>query len=394
MISLNQDRAVELNEGCLLMNILFYLIRYPGIGGIESVTRLVAEQLNVSYNVNVTILSFGQQGDSACSFAKILKMPNSKEWCAKENYDFAEKVIDEGNFDYIVYQDSYANIQDVIFTAAKKHNVRVLVFEHNTPLYVLKNAVSRPLLSWHGIKSRLAVLYRITQSVLRKRNLLKNCYKYVLLSSRFIPEFCRYTFAWKSKDKITYINNPVMIKEVKVAEKENVILCVAQLAYRKRVDLMLKAWAKIYSRLPEWKFQIVGDGVERCHLENFVIENKIPRVEFIGYANPDAYYLKAKIFWMTSSFEGWGMTLVECMQNECVPVVYNSFSSLLDIVDDEKNGFVVKKLDEQAFIRKTIMIADDDQLRTQMAKDAAKKARRFDVKVIAEKWAELLGIIA
>lgn len=374
------------------MNILFYLIRYPGIGGIESVTHLVAEQLNISYNVNVTILSFLQQGDSVCSFAKLLKMPNSKDWCAKENYDFADKVIDEGNFDYVVYQDSYANIQDVIFTAAKKHNVRVLVFEHNTPLYVLKNAVSHPLLSWHGIKSRLAVPYRITQSVLRKRNLLKNCYKYVLLSSRFIPEFFRYTFAWKSKDKITYINNPVKIKKVKVAEKKNVILCVAQLAYRKRVDLMLNAWKKTSFRLPEWKFQIVGDGEERNRLERIVIEKNIPRVEFIGYANPDTYYQKAKIFWMTSSFEGWGMTLVECMQNECVPIAYNSFSSLLDIVDDKKNGFVVKNLNENDFIKKTIMLVNDEHLRNRMAKNAAEKARLFDVNVITEKWAKLLEI--
>lgn len=376
------------------MNILFYLIRYPGIGGIESVTRLVAEQLNVSYNVNVTVLSFWQQGDCACSFAKILKMPNSKEWCAKENYDFAEKVIAEGNFDYVVYQDSYANIQDVIFKPAKKHNVRVLVFEHNTPLYVLKNAESHPLLSWHGLKSRLAAPYRIVQSVLRKRYLLKNCYKYVLLSSRFIPEFCRYTFAWKYKDKITYINNPIKIKEVKAAKKENVILCVAQLAYRKRIDLMLKAWAKVYFKLPEWKFQIVGDGIERNRLENFVIGKKNPRVEFVGYANPGAYYQKAKIFWMTSSFEGWGMTLVECMQNECVPIVFNSFSSLLDIVDDKKNGFIVKNLDEKDFIRKTIMIANNEQLRMLMAKNATEKAKRFDVKAITAKWAELLEITA
>ena len=326
------------------MNILFYLIRYPGIGGIESVTHLVAEQLNVSYNANVTILSFLQQGDCACSFAKILKMPNSKEWCAKENYVFAEQVIAEGNYDYIVYQDSYANIQDVIFKPAKRHHVRVLVFEHNTPLYVLKNAESHPLLSWRGLKNRLAAPYRIVQSILRKRSLLKNCHKYILLSSRFIPEFCRYTFAWTFKEKITYINNPVKIKEVKVEKKENVILCVAQLAYRKRVDLMLNAWAKINSELREWKFQIVGDGVERNRLKKFVIENKIPRVEFIGYANPDAYYQRAKIFWMTSSYEGWGVTLVECMLNECVPVVFDSFSSLRDIVDDGENGFIVKNL--------------------------------------------------
>ena len=78
------------------MNILFYLIRYPGIGGIETVTRLIANQLKNSYNVNITILSFLQQGNCACSFAKILKMPNSKEWCARENYDFADKVIAGG----------------------------------------------------------------------------------------------------------------------------------------------------------------------------------------------------------------------------------------------------------------------------------------------------------
>ena len=95
---------------------------------------------------------------------------------------------------------------------------------------------------------------------------------------------------------------------------------------------------------------------------------------------------------MTSSYEGWGVTLVECMLNECVPVVFDSFSSLRDIVDDGENGFIVKNLDEKGFIRKTIMIANDNQLRNQMTKNAAQKARCFDVNIITEKWAKLLGI--
>lgn len=64
-------------------------------------------------------------------------------------------------------------------------------------------------------------------------------------------------------------------------------------------------------------------------------------VEFLGKQSPLAFYLKAKIFLMSS--EGWGLTITESMQNGVVPIVLNTFKVFKDIIQDNIDGFLPKK---------------------------------------------------
>jgi len=89
-----------------------------------------------------------------------------------------------------------------------------------------------------------------------------------------------------------------------------------------------------------------------------------------------------------SRFEGWGMTLVEAQQRGCIPIVYNSYSSVYDIIENGKNGFVVDDLDENTFMEKTLFLAKNEEKRTKMVENAKESVKRFDVRVVAKKWVE------
>ena len=370
------------------MNILFYLFRYPGYGGIEKVTKLISEELSQAYGISITILSFVQQESFPVMNGIILKkMPNSQKWLSSENYAYAENVIKNGNFDCIVYQDSYAETEKIICGFASKYKIKLFTFEHSTPLIAFKSRINKPFLSYEGLKQRFFKMYSIIKSVKRKRYLLRHSDKYVLLSEQYIPEFAKSVLISPNNKKLTFINNPIEVVSGFVeCKKENVILCVCQLFYGKSVNLMIDLWSKLCTLLPDWKFVIVGDGKDRFSFEMQVRELNVPRVEFIGFANPTEYYKKAKIFWMMSRFEGSPMTLGETLQFGCIPIVYNSFSSLCDIIDDSKNGFIVKDLDENTFMQKTLFLAYNEEKRLEMAEYAKESIKRFDVKNVAKKW--------
>lgn len=374
------------------MNVLFYMIRYPAFGGIETVTKLITEELFRTYGISITILSFMQQESFSVMDGVILKMmPNSQEWLSPENFAYAENVIKNGNFDCIVYQDSYAETEKIICELALKYNVKLYTFEHNTPLIAYKIKIDKPLISYYGIKQRLLKIYLILKSIKRRRYLLHHSEKYVLLSQSFFSDFSKSALVSPNNKKLTFINNPIeIIKDSDEREKEHIILCVCQLNPIKSVDLMIDLWQKLSSQLPNWKFQIVGDGSERASLEKKVSELKLSRVEFIGFAQPTEYYKKAKIFWMMSRFEGWGMTLVEAQQRGCIPIVYNSYSSVYDIIENGKNGFVVDDLDENTFMQRTLFLAKNEENRVKMAEYAKESVKRFDVKIVAKKWVEEL----
>ena len=52
---------------------------------------------------------------------------------------------------------------------------------------------------------------------------------------------------------------------------------------------------------------------------------------------------------MTSHIEGWPMTLLEAQQYGCVPIVYNTFAALSEIIENNVNGYIIGKYDEEAF---------------------------------------------
>lgn len=149
--------------------------------------------------------------------------------------------------------------------------------------------------------------YLLNKEVKRKRYLLEHAKISVFLSNQFIPEFCKFIGADENDERIAYINNPaipVLIDDG--IKKENIILCVSRLAQEKCVDKMIRMWSDLEPQLLDWRFIIVGDGPEKTKLEVMVKDLNIHRVKFTGFVKPTKCYQRAKIFWMTSEYEGLG----------------------------------------------------------------------------------------
>lgn len=368
------------------------MTRYPGWGGIENVTSLIVSEL--SKTESVFILSHLQQNrpDLSLSDITLYEMPDKDKWVTSANCSFAEKIVVDHSIDAIIYQDSYAPTEKIVCELASKLSIKLFVFEHNSPLYIYNKRDLDLITTIKGFLRRVLHKYLLNKEIERKKYLLSHCKKYVLLSEKFIPEFCQLIGVNNSDNRITYINNPIQVSINHKAKKENLILCVSRLAKEKRVDVMLDMWKLACEQLSNWRFIIVGDGMERDKLQSKVEKESIPRVEFMGFTNPTPYYQRSKIFWMTSKFEGWGLTLVEAMQQGCVPVVWHSFSSLTDIIDNGISGVVVPNKDTSAFLSSLMTLAKNPGIFSQMSKASLEKAKCFGVDEILKKWYELLGI--
>ena len=371
------------------MNILFYLTRYPGVGGIENVTNMIASKLLGDNKVSI-LSHCHQEGAVILDGVTTYFMPDSSAWVTPKNMHYAEELFLTEKFDAIIYQDSYAPTERIVCELTARYNIPLYVFEHNSPLFVYNKRDLEPIYRIKGFLRRILHPYLLRKEIRRKRYLLEHATKYILLSKKFIPEFCNLIGADENDNRITYINNPIFPAIcAPSSEKENVILCVSRLAKEKCVDKMLLMWKDVSTHLPNWYFVIVGDGPERKQLEEYVKTQNLQRVEFTGFTNPTEYYQKAKIFWMTSKFEGWGMTLVESMQHGCVPVAFKSFSSIADIIDGT-NGCLINPNDNNLFIQKTLTLARNETLYANFSLSARKKVEKFLIDSIINKWIFLL----
>lgn len=377
-----------------MKHILFFLTRFPGYGGIETVTELIGCYLiKEGYSISIITLFSQSRQSNLMKHANYYKLPNEIQFDAIENINMIDKIICSNHFDVAIFQDSYANWYKMICDLCEKNHLPLYIFEHNTPLYTIYMERHD---SWYKPKEIFRKLYwhRRARKTAKRRKLylLNHCNKYILLSKRFIPEFCDFV-GIKSSDKLYYINNPITyapINKTLLGQKKNIILTVCRINYQKRVNVMIDIWKKISGQLSDWKFIIVGDGEDKAELMNKVSLEGIQNIDFVSFTNPTPYYESAKIFWMTSTCEGWGMTLIEAMQKGCVPIVFQSFSSVFDIIDNKENGFIVNDNNILDFEKSTLTLVKNPSIYKMMAESAIKKIEKFDIKRIIEDWKKIL----
>lgn len=233
------------------------------------------------------------------------------------------------------------------------------------------------------------------------RLLLDYCDKMLVLSENYIRPFA--TLAGREEtvpDKFSAIGNALtfdtFITPDEIAQKSKEVLIVARFEEEiKRLSMALKCWKNIEAdeSLNDWSLRIVGDGKDADFYRYLVKRHKLKRVVFEGRQKPLEYYRKAAVFLMTSSAEGWPMTLMEATQMGVVPIAFDSFGSLHDIIQDNENGCIVPNNRIAAFSRCLSKLMHDDTKRREMALQAMESSKRFRIEQIAGKWKEQFSAI-
>lgn len=80
------------------------------------------------------------------------------------------------------------------------------------------------------------------------------------------------------------------------------------------------------------------------------------------------------------------MVLTEAMTFGVVPVAFNSYAAITDIIDDGKNGLLVPPFSHKEFARKLGSLMKDEELRREMSKNCVQYVRRFDIQNVADEW--------
>jgi glycosyltransferase involved in cell wall biosynthesis len=382
------------------MNLLFYLSRYPGWGGIETVTYLIVpELLKLGYNVDIVSHRQEYGAQPEIPDVTLYKMPHDSFYC-EGNVAYATQLLTQHHYDAIIYQDCYEPSERIVVEMSQKFDIPLVVFEHNTPLYARKNLCPESWTTLKGIAQRIYYIYlsnrNVSRDKKRKQYLYDNCFKYVMLSKQYIPEI-KALLGIKSKEtKFSYINNPIIQcpNNSHIDIKQNEILYVGRLVNIKNVIKILAIWRTVCAELFDYKLTIIGDGPERTRLEKYVNEFNLPRVTFEGYQHPNKYYQRAKYLLMTSKFEGWSMTLLEAMSAGCVPLVEYTFSALIDIVDDTENGFILPaNCSIRAWHKKLIEVTRDHETFLEISNNAKNKVNKFALSKVSAEWNRLLKMV-
>lgn len=389
------------------MNILIYSSEgfNPTIGGVERVSNIQAE---IFQQKGHKVYVFCKLRDCEASpYAEIYHIPKPKDILSSENLEMFLKIVQEKQIDIILCQYPYEEAFTTLpYWVKQKTGVKLLYLLHQAPDFraLLLEDTTAPILPSERtlpklIKRWFRVMLKERKQKDRNRKMgviLKAVYEkgdgVVLLSANFMPIFSDMTGITDTQ-KLYAISNPNTYSPEVITdtEKENILLFVGRLAdNQKRPERVLLVWKKIQHLFPDWQVKIVGDGNIKEDIAFLIRKMGLERCSLEGRKDPKPYYEKAKIFLMTSDFEGFGMVLTEALQHGVVPIAFNSYAALSDIIIDEVTGVHVTPFNMEEYEQKLVALMRDEEKRQKIAAAGKEDVKKFSKENIAQQWESLL----
>ena len=177
--------------------------------------------------------------------------------------------------------------------------------------------------------------------------------------------------------------------------REKTILAVGRLNPVKRFDLLVSLFAEVHRNYPEWKLRIVGDGEDKAKLEALIAElDAGDYVTLTGRkdsAGVEQEMLRASIFAMTSSSEGFPFVLLEAQSCGLPVVAFDVRIGPGFVVSENVNGFLAPEGDNDCFIAKLKELMDSSELRAAMGDKAVEHAAEVSAQEVSKLWFSLIG---
>ena len=391
------------------LNILFltYHEVTPQKGGIERMTDVV---------VNDLLNREGFYCYSAYYYPNELEHTIfSDKLCLEWGNEYKQlaRFVADNKINVLVNQQIYT-LSNILTKLNQYYSVRYIYFQHDRTAVDLLPAVSYYwYAATHGndkqkkfifltrfLISPLYVLMRRFYYWYSFRNIYRNADTIILLSRYFIPVFLKSIgFSTDRQQFIRIINNSITLPIVSTPEnidnKHYEVLIVSRLTEdRKRISLAIKIWwlyQQRYDEAKKWILRIVGDGEYALDYRRLVREKNIPNIIFEGQVDDTVqFYHKASAFIMTSDAEGWGLTLMEAQQMGVVPIAFDSYESIHEIIQDGVNGLLVKEGNCDEFVRKLHDLLSNDGKRRRMAVSGLDVVNRFSVDKMMKQWMKIL----
>ena len=199
---------------------------------------------------------------------------------------------------------------------------------------------------------------------------------------------------------------PVDIEEIKPKKKENIILFVGRFSQLKQVknqDVLIESFKKFYDKsYSNWKLILAG-GTE-VGVDNYLnnLKDKIGEYPIEIFNSPDFKVLKqlfgkAKIFWSAVGYgkdenrepdkvEHFGISLVEAMSANAVPIVFNA-GGHKEIITKEINGYLWDT--PQELIKITCNIIDKN-IYSSITKNLTKEVQKYSYESFKENLTKIL----
>jgi glycosyltransferase involved in cell wall biosynthesis len=194
--------------------------------------------------------------------------------------------------------------------------------------------------------------------------------------------------------RVERIPDPLPPGDVPVSGQEaKLVVAAGRLNTQKGFDLLIAAFAIVAPAHPDWRLRIYGSGPEgdrlKAQIDALGLGEQVAlmgRSRHLGEAMAEG-----SIFALSSRFEGFGMVIAEAMSHGLGVVSFDCPNGPADIITSGADGILVPPEDIGGLAAAINELIEHPERRRKYAETALRRARDFDVVVVAPLLERMVG---
>jgi glycosyltransferase involved in cell wall biosynthesis len=188
------------------------------------------------------------------------------------------------------------------------------------------------------------------------------------------------------------IPNPLHSLDVPQTDHTGTVIAAAgRLTKQKGFDLLIRAFAHVADRHPDWRLHIYGSGRAERRLRKLIHERHLyNHVYLMGPTKKlDEELAKASIYALSSRFEGFPMTLLEALNCGLPVAAFDCPTGPSEIIVDGASGLLVPPEDTAELGAALCRLIEDEPFRRRLGHAARTTAAAYGPDAIRLRWETL-----
>lgn len=359
------------------MNKILFIISDLELGGAQRVLINVANHF--SKTNHVVILTLYNKKITNAKISSNIKIKNLK---FRINSNFFSKIFDYIKLIKLIRKNIRKINPSKIFSFLSTTNIIVILSSFGF-LYKLVISERNDLQ-----KQKIPLIWKFLRLI--TYNLP---FKVSANSKNCILELENFVF----KKKIIYLPNilSTQSKNNNINKKrKKILLAVGRLTYQKGFDILIHAFKESMLYKKGWKLIILGEGEDKLYLKKLIKDEGLEKSIILnGFKyNINDYYTMARIFVLSSRYEGMPNALIEAISYSLPTIVSDSVKGPLFFLRNGHSCITYKNLNKLDLAKKINLLASNRQLQKEISLNALEVIKKeFSQKYAFNIWDNLIN---
>lgn len=187
---------------------------------------------------------------------------------------------------------------------------------------------------------------------------------------------------YKAIGQASCIYNPVIPPKRPVFSclESKTVLAMGRLDAQKGFDLLIKAWAIVNAKHPDWTLKIVGDGREKNKLQELIAQSGLEQSVYMEPSTSNVFlkFTEASLFVLSSRYEGFCLVMIEAMSAGLPVVAFDCQTGPKEVLSTG-GGFLVASEDYLGLAKMISHYIESPQIWKDLSLKSIETSKRFSL---------------